>query len=143
MELWGSYALRAYKNNVGTMYHLLFFFPLEQGTSYGRGRRRNFKRGSFDWKLRVVVPFLIVESDWSANSPLPTPTISPNTSNQNFDIPVLFSVVDFQVENIFLRRIPPPTTLRARGLSYALGAYKVFIEGVVVETSKQAHSIGN
>jgi hypothetical protein len=28
-------------------------------------------------------------------------------------------------------------------LSYALGAYKVFIESVVVETSKQNHSIGN
>ena len=30
----------------------------------------------------------------------------------------------------------PPTGLRARIMSYALGAYKVFIEGVVVETSK-------
>ena len=49
-----SYALRAYKNDVGTM-HCLLFFPLEQGTSYGRSRRRNFKRGSFDWKLRVLV----------------------------------------------------------------------------------------
>ena len=29
-----------------------------------------------------------------------------------------------------------PTALRARIVSYALGAYKVFIEGVVVETSK-------
>ena len=36
----------------------------------------------------------------------------------------------------------PPTTLRARILNYALEAYKVFIEGVVVETSLQAHSIG-
>jgi hypothetical protein len=68
--------------------------------------------------------------------------IPPNTSNQNFEIAILFSVVDFQIENIFLRRIPP-TNLRARVLSYALGTYKVFIEGVVVETSKQAHSIGN
>ena len=38
---------------------------------------------------------------------------------------------------------PPLTALRARVLSYALGAYKVFIEGVVVETSEEVHSIGN
>ena len=31
---------------------------------------------------------------------------------------------------------PPPIALRARVVSYALGAYKVFIESVVVETSK-------
>jgi hypothetical protein len=36
-----------------------------------------------------------------------------------------------------------PTALRARVLSYAQGAYKVFIESVVVETSKKALSIGN
>jgi hypothetical protein len=54
----------------------------------------------------------------------------------------LFSVVDILIENMFLRRILP-TTLRARVLSYALGAYKVFIEDVFVETSKTAHSIGN
>jgi hypothetical protein len=33
--------------------------------------------------------------------------------------------------------------LRRRVVSYALGAYKVLIESVVVETSKRAHSIGN
>ena len=32
---------------------------------------------------------------------------------------------------------PPPTALRERVVSYALGAYKVFIETVVVETSKE------
>jgi hypothetical protein len=37
---------------------------------------------------------------------------------------------------------PPPTALWARVISYALGAYKIFIESVVVETSKWAHSIG-
>ena len=30
----------------------------------------------------------------------------------------------------------PPTALRARVISYALGVYKVFIESVLVETSK-------
>jgi hypothetical protein len=39
--------------------------------------------------------------------PPPTPTIPPNTSNKNFEIAILFSVVDFQIENIFLRRTLP------------------------------------
>ena len=66
--------------------------------------------------------FLIVESDWRATSP-PTLVIPPNTSNQNFEIAILFSVVDFQIENMFLRRTLP-TTLGARVLSYALRVYK-------------------
>jgi hypothetical protein len=44
---------------------------------------------------------------------------------------------------MFLRRTFPPTALRARVVSYALGTFKVFIESLVVETSKRAHSIGN
>ena len=56
------YALRAYKNSVGTMYYLLFF-TLEQHTSYRRGCCRDFNRGSFNWKSRVLGPFLIVKSD--------------------------------------------------------------------------------
>jgi hypothetical protein len=43
---------------------------------------------------------------------------------------------------MFLRRTLPYNP-RGKGLSYALGVYKVFTEGVVVETSKKAHSIGN
>ena len=93
-------------------------------------------------EFKGLVRFLIVKSDWRATSPPPTPIIPPNTSNKNFEIAILFSVVDFHIENIFLGG-HSPTTLRARVLSYALGAYKVFIEGVVVETSKQAQLIGN
>jgi hypothetical protein len=37
----------------------------------------------------------------------------------------------------------PPTVLRARVASYALGAYKLFIESFVIETSNRAHSMGN
>jgi hypothetical protein len=36
----------------------------------------------------------------------PTPII-PQNSNQNFEIAILFSVVDFQIENTFLRRTLP------------------------------------
>jgi hypothetical protein len=66
------------------------------------------------------VPFLIVESDWVESSPPFTPTISPNTSNQNFEIAILFNVVEwsgnyvFEVDN-------PSIALRSRVVSYALG----------------------
>jgi hypothetical protein len=54
------------------------------------------------------VPFLIVESDWRGGQlALPTPIIPPKKSNQNFEIAILFIVVDFQIENMFLRRILP------------------------------------
>jgi hypothetical protein len=42
---------------------------------------RNFKKGSINWRLKGLVPFLIVQSDRRAtNSPF-TPNFSPNTSN--------------------------------------------------------------
>jgi len=31
--------------------------------------RRNLKKGSFDWKLRGLVPFSLVENDLRANDP--------------------------------------------------------------------------
>jgi hypothetical protein len=31
--------------------------------------RKNFKKGSFDWKFKGLVVFLIVESDWRATKP--------------------------------------------------------------------------
>jgi hypothetical protein len=35
------------------------------------------------------------------------PLIPPNTSNQNFETAILLSIVDFQIENMFLRRRLP------------------------------------
>ena len=35
---------------------------------YGRDARINFIEGSFDWKLKVVIHFLRVKSDWRAAS---------------------------------------------------------------------------
>jgi hypothetical protein len=66
------------------------------------------------------LPFLIFESDWRATSPLPTPTILPNKSNQNFEIAILFSVVDFQIEIIFLRRTLPHS-LQGKGFKLCPG----------------------
>ena len=54
----------------------------------------------------------------------------------------MFKVV-FSSGNYVFEDDTPSTAPRARVVSYALGAYKVFIESFVVETSKKAHSIGN
>ena len=75
--------------------------------------------------LEVLVPFLIVDSDWSINNTPLTPTISPNTSNQNFEIAILFEAVK-KFGNYVFEDDTPPTALRARVISYALGAYKLF-----------------
>jgi hypothetical protein len=95
-----------------------------------------------DWKLKGLVAFLIVKSDWGATNPTLTPTISPNTSNQNFEIAILLNVVERY--GIFVSEDDtPPTDLRVRAVSYTPRAYKDFIESIFVETFKRAHSIGN
>jgi hypothetical protein len=51
--------------------------------------------------------FLIVESDWKAINTPSTPTIYPKKSNQNFEIAILFKVVEGP-EVISLRMTLPP-----------------------------------
>jgi hypothetical protein len=93
---------------------IYYFFPLEHGTSYRGFCRRNLEKGSFNWKLEWLVPFLIVESDCKATNASSMPIIFRNTSNQNFEIAILLSVVDFQIGNMFLRR-SLPHSLRGKG----------------------------
>jgi hypothetical protein len=40
---------------------------------YGRNARKNFKEGSFDWKLKVLVQLLKVKRDWRQLTPFPMP----------------------------------------------------------------------
>ena len=77
-----------------------------------------------------------------SNKPPLTPTISPNTFNESFEIAILFNVDEFS-GNYVLDGVKPPRAPRTRVVNYALEAYKVYIDSVVVETSKKAHSIGN
>ena len=124
------------------MYHFLFVC-LDQGTSCRRSFK-NFEQGSFDWKLKGLVPFLTVESNWRDTYPPPTPTVSLNTFNRNFEISILFSIVERSRDYVFEDdNPPPPTALRARVVSYALGAFKVCIERAIVETLEGAHWIDN
>jgi hypothetical protein len=57
--------------------------------------------------LKGLEPFLIVESDWKATNTPSKPTLYPNASNPNFEIAILFRVVYFQIEIMFLRRTLP------------------------------------
>ena len=85
--------------------------------------RKNFEKSSFDLELKGLMPVLIVESDWRATNPPPTPSIFPNTSNQNFKTVILFNVID-RSGNYIVEDDNPPTALRANVVSYALGAYR-------------------
>jgi hypothetical protein len=66
------------------------------------------------WKLKGIVPFLIVESDWRGTNPPLTPTISPNISNQNFTIDILFHIVESSGKKFFEDDNPPQPS--AQGL---------------------------
>ena len=69
------------------------------------------------------MPFLIVESDWKATNTPYTPNISPNTSNQNFDIAVLFNAVD-NSGNYMFEQDTPHTVFRGKGYNlYPGGIY--------------------
>jgi hypothetical protein len=76
------------------------------------------------------VPFLTVEREWkAANRPL-TLTIFPNTSNHNLETANLFNVVESSGNYVF-EDDEPLRAPRAKVVSYALRAYKVFIDSVV------------
>ena len=54
----------------------------------------------------------------------------------------MFNIVECSGNYVF-KDDKPPRVPKTKVVSYALGAYKVFNERVVVKTSKGAHSIGN
>ena len=58
------------------------------------------------------------------------PIVSPNTSNKNFELTILFNVIE-RSGNYFFRDDKPHTALRARFVMLALGAYKLYIERVL------------
>jgi len=76
------------------------------------GCLRNFEKGSFDWKWKGL--FLVVKSDRRATNPSPTPTIFPETSNQNFEIAILFNVNGRSRNYVFKEETlsPEPSGLR-------------------------------
>ena len=59
---------------------------------YGRGVSINFGGGSFEWKLKVLVPSLGVNSDRRESSS-PYAIFSPKEYDRNFEITILFRIV--------------------------------------------------
>ena len=103
------------------LFFFFYFFFLDQGTSHGNSCRRNFEKSFFDWELEGSVPFLIVESDWRAtNIPL-TPAICANTSNQNFEITILFNVVQRSENYVF--EDDSPQSPHGKGCKICPGAH--------------------
>ena len=73
--------------------------------------------------LRMTTPHIPQGKDLRATNSPPTPTISSNTSNSNFEIAILFNV-GASAGNYVFGYGKPPTALRSRVVSYGLGAYK-------------------
>jgi hypothetical protein len=80
--------------------------------------RRNLKKGSFDRKLKWLVPFLIVKNDWRATNPL-SRLLFPQTHTIKI-LSHFFNVVDSSGNYVFENN-SPSTALRVRVVSSALG----------------------
>jgi hypothetical protein len=76
-------------------------------------------------EIEMASALLIVESDWKATYTPSKPNISQDTSNKNFEIALLFNIVE-SFGNYIFEQETPHTVFRARVISYALGTYKVF-----------------
>jgi hypothetical protein len=70
----------------------------------------NFGRGLFNWKLKVLVPFLRVKSDRRATTS-PHSHFFPNTSEINLKIAILLEIVQESYKKILVLKQPS----RARG----------------------------
>ena len=83
------------------------------------------------------MPFLIVESEWRVINPPLTPTTSPKIFNQSLEIAILFNIVESSGDYVF-EDTPPShrSSPQGKGRKLCRGGIKVFIESVVVETSK-------
>ena len=92
---------------------------VDQSTSYIINRKYiehqrschiNFEKDSIGIP-KGQLPFIRVEGNWRATSPPPKPTISPNTSNQNFEMAILFDIIErcgyyvFEDDNIKISQI--------------------------------------
>ena len=118
---------------MGTML-LLFILFYDQSTSNQKSCRINFKKESFDWKLKGLVPFLVVKSDRRAANPPPSYATQFPKHIQSKFWESHFVQRCWKVANLYLRMTtPPPKSLRARVVSYALEAYKVYTKRVIVK----------
>ena len=98
--------------------------------SYGRDARRNFREGSFDLKLKILVQFLRVSRDWMVTRHLHAP-FSPKASDKNFQIAVLLKIVQ-RSDNKISGVDTTPQGPGAGVVRCALDAYTVLMKGILV-----------
>ena len=93
----------------------VFFFL--RGTLYRRNGCINFGGNLFDRKLRVLVYLARVESDRRVTSPPPPHSFFPNASDQNFEIAILFKIL--QRSNNYAFGVDYPFSSWSRAKNYA------------------------
>ena len=97
----------------------LFFVFFSPGWSYRPSGPRISWEGSLERKLKVLVPFLSDQKKWRATRPPPTLIFFPKSPDQNFEIAILFSMVENMIKMSF-RMTWSPKVPRGRAESYEL-----------------------
>ena len=110
--------------------------------SYGRNARTNFKRSSFDWKLKVVVHFSRVKCDQRAvKPPLPDALFLSNASDKNFEIAILLKIFQrSDKKKIGVSRVPHGPG--AGAVSYALWVFMIPMRNGRINFRERAHLFG-
>ena len=98
-----------------------FFFFSFQRWSYRPSGPSISWGGSFERKLKFLVPFSSDQKDWRATRPPPRP-FSPKSSNSNFDITILFIIIEKPNNYAFGYNMNPPLTYREESFL----CYKIF-----------------
>jgi hypothetical protein len=100
-------------------------------SSYGRDACINFREGSFDWKLKVLVHFSRVKSNCRAGNLLPHVLFFPHASDKNFDTAILSKIAQ-RLDNKKSSVNITPQDPWAGIVSYTMGANMVLIKGMCV-----------
>ena len=96
--------------------NMVLSYPLGACNSFdGMSGLLNFRLGSFDLKLEVIVPFLRVKIDFRATNPSPSLLISLKISNQNLEMAICLIVFQVSGNYVFLEDTPTPQ-LSGQGL---------------------------
>ena len=112
---------------VGFFCFFFFCFFFFQGWSYRPNGARMLQEGSFWRKWQVLVPFLSdekLEGTWTP----PTHIFSPKLPDQNFEIAILFNLVENSI-NMYLGTTWSPTVPGGGDTSYKLWPFFTYSKG--------------
>ena len=78
-----------------------FFVVFSRGSLYRPSGPGMSQEGSFYRKLKVLVSFLIDQNNWRASRPPPTLIFVPKSTDQNFEIAILFCIIENDNKYVF------------------------------------------